>query len=1331
MNFNKTLIATFIGAALASVTLGVTASPATSNLQSYHAAENISSTVNRLVKPKQQSKMSASASGMRNNYDAQLGKTTFQWAAKDQAPANIGSIAKEHQLSFAANHYLTQLNGMSAKKQGALAAVLTSVHDRGHGAKIAKFKQELNGVEVFNREYNVMMDAEFNLVASSGYFASLSAVDDAKSPKFIGLAFGDATSAISNAFAAMGRNKNSIELTKVRTAGKYTHYQALSSDKYQILGEPRAKQVYFESKGKLVAAYYIEIEASDSDSVDSNYYSYVISADSGKVLVKHNLTVADSDFSYRVYADEDGMNKPWQGPHGKVIPAESVDQVDTRVYLDAPLVTLTSGPIGTQDAWLADDATTTQGNNVNAYVDAIAPDGFSNGDYTATLTSANTFDYKYDETKAESSKINRQAAIVNLFYLNNYLHDAYYDHGFDEVSGNAQADNFGRGGVDGDALLAEAQDNSGFGNANMTTPADGVSPKMQMYLFDSKDAVNGEDYGLDVTSHDDLGMLDVVRRSNFGQGQFDIQGDVVRIDDGFDVANDGCEAAVNGDELQGKIALIDRGACNFTLKVLNAQNAGVIGALIANNTDDGTPAPMGGSDDLVKIPNVGINYADGQNIDSKLALDETVSVAMFNDKPFKGSSWDNAIVAHEWGHYISNRLVGGGSGLINQQGDSMGEGWGDFHALLLISEKDDALIAGNELFQKPYAAVTYVDSFYYGIRNYPYSTDMEVNPLTFANVMMGNGTGVDEFGRAEVHDAGEPWAAMLWDSYVALINDERHSFDEARSLMMGYLVAGYKMTPIAPTYTEARDALLAAAYANDAEDYKLILAAFARRGMGLGAVSPERFSTDHAGVIESNLTEFSEFAVNQHNLNVNYEGLTSGYCSNDSVLDKGETGTVSFTINNSGSEVLSGLVGQVEVVSDHDVTFANEGLVTFADLDLFASATSAPLEFTLNDAATADQLELKITFPDVAEGTQAPDEYLVSTLVNFDFESRAPVANQSTDNMETNSFFVDWQENVMFGDEFAQGTQSYDDGDNVGWFASYGYNLGAQTMYLNNNDFQSDVAVETATFLVGYGGDFSMSFWHFYGLEADWDGGVVEISINGDEWVDVTAVGGTFDLGYDGELEGGDSQALSDRPVFTGRNNSDGWGNMDRVDFGSALNGNEVKLRFRIASDLYANDFGWWIDNVTFTNIQSSVFSDVVAGDAKACDNRMPYLTVADDFAVNEGESASLAATASDPNGDELTYSWTQVSGTAVTLAAVDSANATFTAPEVVSGSEALVFELTVDDGRDTLSKQLTVTVQDVVVVVEPEPKKKSSSGGTTGLLALLLLPLAIFRRRK
>src|SRR3546814_8665534 len=68
--------------------------------------------------------------------------------------------------------------------------------------------------------------------------------------------------------------------------------------------------------------------------------------------------------------------------------------------------------------------------------------------------------------------------------MNNGLHDWWYDHGFDEQAGNAQTSNYGRGGVEGDAISAQGQDSSGRNNANMATPADGGSPTMQMYLFD-------------------------------------------------------------------------------------------------------------------------------------------------------------------------------------------------------------------------------------------------------------------------------------------------------------------------------------------------------------------------------------------------------------------------------------------------------------------------------------------------------------------------------------------------------------------------------------------------------------------------------------------------------------------------------------------------------------------------------------------------------------------------------------------------------------------------------------------------------------------------------
>ncbi|MBA6350516.1 MULTISPECIES: rhombosortase-dependent M36 family metallopeptidase [unclassified Colwellia] len=1320
MNFNKSIIATFVGSAIASASMGALASDA--------------STVVKFSVPSVSNQV-ASVSGMSNQYDAQLGQNTFQWAnVKNKAP-NIGAISSEHQVAYASEFYLNQLTGISTVKKSGVQAVLASVHDKGVGAKIAKYKQEVNGVEVFNREYNIMMDAEFNLVASSGYLANKASSQRLKSDLYLN-AFGSPVEAIKAAFTDLSGDSSNINLSVKETAGKYTKFNVSNSEK--ALGEPRAKQVFFEQKGQLIPAYYVEVESALADSVDSEYFSYVISANNGKVLFKNDLSSHADNFNYRVYADED-TKKPWDSPHGNVIPAVSADTPDATAYLDAPMLSLVSAGISTGDAWLADDATTTDGNNVKAYVDAIAPDGFTNGDIIAELTSTNTFDYKYDTDLVENSIHNRKAATVNLFYLNNYLHDDFYDHGFDEASGNAQNFNYERGGVEGDALLAEVQDNSGFNNANMSTPADGGSPRMQMYLFDSKDAVNGTDYGVTVTSHDDIGLAGVSKRSSFGQGQFNIAGSVVRIDDAMDVITDGCQAAANPDALMGKIAIIDRGTCNFTVKVKNAQDVGAIAVIVVNNVDDGATPSMGGSDDAVTIPNMGINFATGAAIYAKLTAAEDVTISMFNNKPYKGSSFDNGIVAHEWGHYISNRLVGNGSGLSNNQGRSMGEGWGDFHALLLLSDADDAMIAGNEMFGTAYSATSYVANFQTGIRNYPYSTDMEINPLTFDNVTLGNGVFEFPEGTAEVHDAGEPWAAMLWDSYVALINDERHTFAEAKSLMKDYLVGGYKMTPVAPTYTEARDAVLAAAYANDPADYDLILAAFARRGMGLGAVSPARDSIDHTGVVESYDVKYSEFAITSHTLNSNYEGLTSGYCSNDNILDKGETGTVSFTIQNRGSEIYTDVVAKIEVVGDHDITLANEGMTTFARLNPTEFSTSVPIELVLNDAMMSDSIELKVTFPELEDDVS--NEYSFTATVNYDFADRAPVSSSSTDTMEDISLFKNWTENVMTGGEFAVGTQSFDNGGNIPFFASFGFDLGEQTMVLGNNSFQSDVAVETKAIQVGYAGNFEMSFWHFYGLEEGWDGGVVEISVNGGDWADVTEMGGRFDVGYTVtlddddnevavELVSQDSQALSGRPVFTGRNNDVTWGNMERVNFGTTLNGSEVKLRFRVGTDSYANDFGWWIDNVQFSNITSSVYSDLVAGDSVACDNRAPIVTAVTDVEriVREGISVSMSVEATDPNGDALTYSWEQTSGPTVTLAGSNTAAISFTSPSIESGSETLTFVASVNDGTVDATQSFSVVVNDMPSMV---PARKDSSGGSTGLLAFLLLPLALLRRRK
>ncbi len=112
---------------------------------------------------------------------------------------------------------------------------------------------------------------------------------------------------------------------------------------------------------------------------------------------------------------------------------------------------------------------------------------------------------------------------------------------------------------------------------------------------------------------------------------FGISGRVVLIDDG-DLSQgsvtDGCEGPfANADQIRGNLALIDRGVCLFTEKVVNAQSAGALAVLIANNQPQGLP-PMGGNDPAVAIPSVGISMASGSLIKSEADVFTTLSYEM-------------------------------------------------------------------------------------------------------------------------------------------------------------------------------------------------------------------------------------------------------------------------------------------------------------------------------------------------------------------------------------------------------------------------------------------------------------------------------------------------------------------------------------------------------------------------------------------------------------------------------------------------------------------------------------------------------------------------------
>ena len=113
----------------------------------------------------------------------------------------------------------------------------------------------------------------------------------------------------------------------------------------------------------------------------------------------------------------------------------------------------------------------TRGNNVHAYED-INHDNI-------TGYSPDTFNLRFDYpfTPSITPTVNLASCITNLFYWNNIMHDVTYQYGFDEVSGNFQNNNLGRGGLGADYVKAEAQDGGGTNNANFSTTCRRKYPK--------------------------------------------------------------------------------------------------------------------------------------------------------------------------------------------------------------------------------------------------------------------------------------------------------------------------------------------------------------------------------------------------------------------------------------------------------------------------------------------------------------------------------------------------------------------------------------------------------------------------------------------------------------------------------------------------------------------------------------------------------------------------------------------------------------------------------------------------------------------------------------
>jgi hypothetical protein len=489
---------------------------------------------------------------------------------------------------------------------------------------------------------------------------------------------------------------------------------------------------------------------------NNQLHNTVISGD-GRVLFVESRTSNDR---YSVYAKD-----PSKGP---------------QTIVNGP----GSGNVESPAGWLGTGSQSTvniTGNNTHTYLDTDAnnsPDGggsaVTSGDF---LTSV-------DLSAQPSTSGNKAVAVQQLFYFNNVIHDTLYRQGFNEAAGNFQSDNFGIGGLGNDPVNAEAQDGSGTDNANFATPNDGSSPRMQMYLWSGA----GPDSSV-VVGNNTYGAWQAV----FGRAldTTGVTGALAIYNDGIGTATDGCEASLAS--LAGRVAIVDRGTCDFTVKVLNAQKAGAIAVLIANNQPFGAFGP-GGTARRIKIPAAMITFDDGNTL--KTVADAPARLSKNSVPPLMtDGDLDADVVFHEYGHGLTWRMIGGMNGKL---AGAIGEGASDVNAFLVNG--DDRI--GEYAFSNPL-----------GIRRYPYTG----YPLTYKDV-----TG------AEVHDDGEIYAGAMWrvlENYLSAgltADDLQHDF-----------VDGMNFTPATPAFEDMRDGMLQSVDGSGREC--LIWRGFAASGIGMGA----------------------------------------------------------------------------------------------------------------------------------------------------------------------------------------------------------------------------------------------------------------------------------------------------------------------------------------------------------------------------------------------------------------------------------------------------------------------------------------------------------------
>jgi hypothetical protein len=893
----------------------------------------------------------------------------------------------------------------------------------------------------------------------------------------------------------------------------------------------------------------------------------------------------------------------------------------------------------------------TKGNNVWSFYDASpgplggVPSGTAPPS-TLSAAGASTWDYTWDLTKEpEFLSIttpgnlfpNRSAAIVNLFYMNNMMHDIFYGFGFTEENRNFQeVNNFiedsaigDRGGLGLDGILAQAQDGGGTNNANFLTLADGVNGQMQMYLWTA--AIPADIVYIDQNIYDTNYNVPGGIQYTAIQGAFptapiaDTDLSTPRIGNYVIVAgsnlgstpgsSEGCGASdapglglpyENQAEVNGNIAVIDRGSCSFVEKIVSAQLSGAIAAIVINNTPGTGPAGMGGSDStsyLINIPSVMISYEDGKELKAAIiaakANSEFISGQLFLDggtTPKRDGDFDNGVIAHEYGHGISTRLsIRAFGGLGTLSGDEQGgEGWSDFWGLYTTLRQNDL--------SSPTAAhpngvlptrgignyVTYKGPTDQGIRPKPYSTNSSINGYTYAGST--NGLGINSAEITVPHGVGFVWCSMLYDVFQEFVDvygfnddifesglntdlsDAAHS--GGNNIVNRLIMEGLKIQPASGSFADQRDAILAAdallfpstTQCGGSKHFKMIWEGFAKRGLGFQ--EDGNYGTNARG------DERDSFGIPPACGGATPPILTVTH-SAPYLISAGGTIQYDITVTITGGTAID-LVIVDQLPTGPNVTFESA-------TDAISPNASNQLIWNVGDVLSGSTIVKTV----IIKTSETP-----FTTINTLFEMES-VDGDGISSSGAGVFAG------SAGDEWVLSTGSTYRG-NQAWFVKDPDSFSEQFLTFS---------LSTATVA-----DEELVFFHRYATEQGFDGGVVEYTTNGATWTKIAASDFTQN-GYNDTVAPGNNTQITD-DIFGG--NSGGF-----IQSIANLPEGVTAVRFHFASDVGTAGTGWWIDDFMVGTTPTYTFSDVLATSTLVVQSTSDgNLITASDFAtslINDG----------------------------------------------------------------------------------------------------------------